>query len=42
MRTLRGFPGLVLWLVFALAASAKGAESDPFEAVIEGGRRGEP
>ena len=42
MRTPRGFPGLVLGLVFALAVSAKGAESDPFEAVIEVARRALP
>lgn len=42
MRTLRGCPGLVLGLVFALAASAKGAETDPFEVVIEVARRALP
>lgn len=38
----RGFPGLVLGLVFALAVSAKGAEKDPFEAVTEVARRALP
>jgi S1-C subfamily serine protease len=43
VRTRRGgFPGLVLGLVFALAVSAKGVESDSFEAVIEVSRRALP